>query len=84
MALRQRSVSGKGQMVDVALYEAVFNMMESALPEFKVPGVIPKLSETPGDLEWVGPEPGEHTAEVLSSCGYSESEVAGLRVRKVV
>src|SRR6185503_14222706 len=29
---------GKGQYVDVALYEAVFNMMESLVPEFDVLG----------------------------------------------
>ena len=34
---RRRS-SGKGQVVDVALYEAVFNMMESTLPEFDMFG----------------------------------------------
>jgi len=33
MALRHRETNGgKGQVVDVALYEAVFNMMEGALP----------------------------------------------------
>jgi formyl-CoA transferase len=41
MALRHRDqVSGKGQVVDVALYEAVFNMMEATLPEFDVTGEI--------------------------------------------
>jgi formyl-CoA transferase len=41
MALRHRDqVSGRGQVVDVALYEAVFNMMESTLPEFDVTGEI--------------------------------------------
>ena len=215
MALRQREASGKGQVVDVALYEAVFAMMESALPEYdrfgevrertgtnltgivpsntyltgdgqhvviganadsifkrlmqligrsdlaedsdladnagrcrraeeldgvigewtarrasdevvallngaqvpnskiysvadiardpqylaremirevrlpdgtplKVPGVVPKLSETPGDLEWVGPGLGEHTREVLESCGYSAEDIAGLRARKTI
>lgn len=34
------SVSGQGQMVDVALYEAVFNMMESLVPEYSVAGVV--------------------------------------------
>src|SRR6185295_9578790 len=39
MALHQRNVNGgKGQYVDVALYEAVFNMMESFIPEFDVLG----------------------------------------------
>jgi formyl-CoA transferase len=34
MALHERQRSGKGQVVDVALYEAVFNCMESLLPEY--------------------------------------------------
>ena len=39
MALHHRNVNGgKGQYVDVALYEAVFNMMESLIPEFDVLG----------------------------------------------
>lgn len=32
--------AGEGQMVDVALYEAVFNMMESLVPEYAVAGVV--------------------------------------------
>ena len=39
MALHHRDMNGgKGQYVDVALYEAVFNMMESFIPEFDVLG----------------------------------------------
>jgi formyl-CoA transferase len=39
MALHHRNVNGgQGQFVDVALYEAVFNMMESLIPEFDVLG----------------------------------------------
>lgn len=34
------SVAGQGQMVDVALYEAVFNIMESLVPEYSVAGVV--------------------------------------------
>jgi formyl-CoA transferase len=33
-------VAGQGQMVDVALYESVFNLMESLVPEFDVAGVV--------------------------------------------
>ncbi|MGZ3158268.1 MAG: CaiB/BaiF CoA transferase family protein [Burkholderiaceae bacterium] len=36
----EQSVAGQGQMVDVALYEAVFNMMESLVPEYDHAGVI--------------------------------------------
>lgn len=31
-----------------------------------VPGVVPKLSETPGEIEWLGPKLGEHNEEVYS------------------
>jgi crotonobetainyl-CoA:carnitine CoA-transferase CaiB-like acyl-CoA transferase len=31
----------------------------------KVPGIVPKLSETPGNIEWMGPKLGQHNEEVL-------------------
>lgn len=34
MALQERQRSGRGQVIDVALYEAVFNVMECLLPEY--------------------------------------------------
>ena len=41
LALRHRDQNGgEGQMVDVALYESVFNMMESLLPEYSVFGAV--------------------------------------------
>ncbi|HEX8614911.1 MAG TPA: CaiB/BaiF CoA-transferase family protein [Telluria sp.] len=68
MALRHRDatggrVAGEGQMVDVALYEAVFNLMESLVPEFDhagvvrertggaLPGIVPSNTYTTGDGE---------------------------------
>ena len=43
-ALHHRDGSGKGQVVDVALYEAVFAMMESMLPEFGIGGFVRERS----------------------------------------
>jgi crotonobetainyl-CoA:carnitine CoA-transferase CaiB-like acyl-CoA transferase len=41
LALRHREVNGgQGQMVDVALYESVFNVMESLLPEYDAFGAV--------------------------------------------
>lgn len=41
LALYQRDArGGQGQMIDVALYEAVFNLTESLLPEYHVFGAI--------------------------------------------
>ena len=77
MALRHRDVSGgrwngksgdecvagQGQMVDVALYESVFNLMESLVPEYDhagvvrertggaLPGIVPSNTYTTGDGE---------------------------------
>jgi formyl-CoA transferase len=40
LALRHRDQAGTGQVVDVALYEAVFNCMESLLPEYSAFGAV--------------------------------------------
>ena len=42
LALRARDADGRGggQVVDVALYEAVFSMLESTLPEYDVAGIV--------------------------------------------
>jgi formyl-CoA transferase len=40
LALQERHSSGKGQIIDIALYEAVFNCMESLLPEYSAFGEV--------------------------------------------
>ena len=40
LALFERQKSDKGQVVDVALYESVFNLLEGVIPEFDGAGVI--------------------------------------------
>ena len=50
LALQERARSGLGQVIDVALYESVFAMMESLLPEYDASGDIrqPSGSALPG------------------------------------
>jgi formyl-CoA transferase len=50
MALQERHRSGQGQVIDIALYEAVFNCMESLLPEYSAFQVVrePAGSALPG------------------------------------
>jgi formyl-CoA transferase len=50
----------------------------------KLPGIVPKLSDTPGDVNWVGPELGAHTEEVLSAHGYDAAAIAQLRQQQVI
>jgi formyl-CoA transferase len=63
-------------------------MIESAkLPDgrtFSMPGIVPKLSETPGGTEWIGPELGAHTDEVLQMLGYDLAAIARLRTAGAV
>lgn len=42
MALVSRASTGRGQVVDVALYEAAFSQMEAYVPAFKTTHFIPK------------------------------------------
>jgi formyl-CoA transferase len=50
LALHERQTSGRGQVIDVALYEAMFNCMESLLPEYSAFGAVrgPAGSALPG------------------------------------
>ena len=50
VALQHRVKTGEGQVIDVALYEAVFNCMESLLPEHSAFGAVrePAGSALPG------------------------------------
>ena len=50
----------------------------------KVPGIVPKLSDTPGKTRWLGPKLGEHTEEILESVGYTAEQIEELRRAKVV
>lgn len=52
--------------------------------EVLLPGIVPKLSETPGGTRWTGPRLGEHTAEVLRELGYDEARQAALRAKGVL
>lgn len=50
------------------------------LGKLKVPGIIPKLSKTPGKIRWAGPKLGEHTEEVLKEkVGLNEKQIAKMK-----
>jgi len=48
------------------------------------PGVVPKLSATPGAVRRAAPKLGEHTDEVLREAGYSQAEIGALRQKGIV
>jgi len=45
----------------------------------KMPGIAPKLGDTPGAVRWPGPTLGQHTDEVLAALGFTKADVARLR-----
>jgi len=48
------------------------------------PGIVPKLSETPGATNWLGPELGQQVEEVLTSIGIIRAALEELRAEEVV
>ncbi len=68
-------------------YQARGMLLDTELPDgvhVKMPGIVPKLSETPGEVRWQGPTLGEHTDSVLAALGVAAAEIAALRERGVV
>ena len=49
-----------------AARKAIVTVAHPQLGDFPMQNVVPKLSDTPGEVRWVGPELGEHTDEVLA------------------
>ena len=52
--------------------------------EVLLPGIVPKLSATPGEIRWPGPRLGEHTAEVLRELGYGDEAQRALRAKGII
>ena len=76
------SVFSVADMFRDAQFAARGMLEEASLPDgqpLRIPGVVPKLSATPGSTEWLGPKLGEHTDEILAGLGYSPEKIAALR-----
>lgn len=82
-----------GKIYDVAdivsdvHYRARRMIQEHTLSEDEsllVPGIVPKLSSTPGKINWLGPDLGEHTDDVLAAAGYEFEEIEDFRRRKII
>ncbi|MGE5769546.1 MAG: CaiB/BaiF CoA transferase family protein [Betaproteobacteria bacterium] len=62
-------------------------LLAAKLPDgrdFRMPGIVPRLSRTPGAAEWIGPGLGEHTDEVLRGLGYPAAAIAAMRAAGAV
>lgn len=62
-------------------YQARDMLLNHCLPDgtsIKMPGIVPKLSETPGQVRWLGPALGEHGPALLAQLGYTQEEILHL------
>ncbi len=57
---------------------------DDQLGETVVQNVAPRLTETPGAIDHLGPRQGEHTAEVLGELGYDEERIDDLAAVGVI
>lgn len=69
-------------------YKARENIVEVEHPRLgkvKIPGVVPKFSETPGSIRQIAPELGEHNEEILKNLlELDEGTIASLKEKKVI
>ena len=62
-------------------------LLDSQLPDgtpLKVPGIVPKLSETPGGLYRPAPPLGQDTEDTLNSLGISAEQQADWQARGLI
>ena len=58
-----------------AARENILKMTDPRVGELAVPNLVPRLSETPGAVKWLGPALGEHNDEILGGLlGLSAAE----------
>ncbi len=68
-------------------YQARDMLLNAQLPggvSVKMPGIVPKLSETPGAVNWQGPALGQHTDDILSGLGLADADIQRLKNTGVV
>lgn len=68
-------------------YQARGMLLNAELPgglTVKMPGIVPKLSQTPGAVNWQGPSLGQHTDEILGGMGLAEVDIQRLKNAGVV
>ncbi|MFJ4131655.1 CaiB/BaiF CoA transferase family protein [Pseudomonas cyclaminis] len=68
-------------------YQARDMLLDAELPggvSVKMPGIVPKLSQTPGGVNWSGPALGQHTDDILTGLGLTGADIQRLKTTGVV
>lgn len=65
--------------------ENILYFQDTRAGEIAIPNIVPKMSATPGHVNWLGPALGEHNQEILGNLlGIPESEIDKLIEKKVI
>lgn len=65
--------------------QSIIGVPDPDLGEIKMQNVFPRLSATPGGIDWTGPALGQHNREVfVDLLGLSEDELAALQAKRVI
>lgn len=68
-----------------AARDAITSVPHPDLGAFPMQNVVPKLSETPGQIRWVGPELGQHTDQVMHDLlDMRDDEIASLHAAGII
>ena len=76
------SVYSVADMFRDAQFAARGMLEQATLPDgmpMRIPGIVPRLTDTPGATEWLGPGLGEHTDAILVSLGFDAERILALR-----
>lgn len=81
-------IYGIKEIVEDEHYQARDMLQKIVLPDGTntlVPGIVPKLSETPGEINWNGPELGEHNQEIYKDyLEFTAEEITSLKEKGVI
>ena len=63
----------------------ILMMQDPRIGELAIPNLVPRLSETPGEVKWLGPAMGEHNGEIYRDwLKLSDAEMEALTAARVI
>jgi crotonobetainyl-CoA:carnitine CoA-transferase CaiB-like acyl-CoA transferase len=63
----------------------ILRMQDGRVGELPIPNLVPRLSDTPGSVKWLGPKLGEHNDEVFKGMlGLTDSDIERLASEGVI
>jgi formyl-CoA transferase len=64
--------------------EIITELPDAEMGTVPMHAIVPRLSDTPGDIRTPAPDLGQHNREILGLLGLGDDDLAELRKRKVI